>query len=72
MPRYMYVALHGVGYMILEEVYCTDMVAQDDCGPTDGFKLTILAALLQYCFSAAIGATWCVGLGGLILSPHGV
>ena len=67
--------LHGVRIVILEEVYCTDMVtrvAQNNCGPTDGFKPTILEALLQYCFSAATGATWCVGLGGSILSLHGV
>ena len=64
-----------MGYVILEEVYCTDMVAwvaQDDCGPIDGFKPTILAALLQYYFSAATGATWSVGLRRSILSLDGV
>ena len=45
--------LHGDGLLYLEDVYRTDKVtrvAQDDCGPTDGYmSFILLAALLQYC-----------------------
>ena len=38
----------------------------------DWMKCTVLAALLQILFSAVTSTTWSVGMGGLIISPHGV
>ena len=55
-----YVALHWVGYTILEEVY------------RKAISLLQAVLLQTFFFSAITGTTWSVRMGGSILSPHGV